>query len=321
MLLIWYYDFIYHFECTNDITQMKPAFSYARLKKGDAYRKHTQRECDKVVRNINWMCIFINFQEARITIRSDDSGDSDNSDNSDDKDDKDDKQMTNKNNNKRKRQAPSKKETARSNAPIHESPAKRTNRTLNEIEAENSEQIIKDKAVDKAESGGNSVATRTTPRDDHGSIASPKTPSQPQFDVMDSEAEGLLTTRQAAAPIGVVTDTSHDSWEDFVVRFQDKMQRYRNLVRDLREGDCTEDDVQNFEGEVRSLGSRLVSVWKDSSAKDLVKSRAKQLLSYVATYCETHDRPQMNSEFVVLLAQCVEGINCFLYWIVFTCSL
>jgi hypothetical protein len=28
--------------------QMKPAFAHARLKKGDAYRKHTQRVCDKV---------------------------------------------------------------------------------------------------------------------------------------------------------------------------------------------------------------------------------------------------------------------------------
>ena len=85
------------------------------------------------------------------------------------------------------------------------------------------------------------------------------------------------------------------------------MQRYRNLVRDLSEGDCNEDDVQKFEGEVRGLGSRLVSVWQESNAKDIVKSRAKQLLSYVAAYCETHDRPQMNGEFLVLLAQCVEG--------------
>ena len=247
------------------------------------------------------------FQEAKIEIRSsDDSGDSD------DCDYKDHSKMTNKNNNKRKWAALSKQDTAKSNGPTHESPAKRTNRTLDDIQAENSQKIINDKGIDQAESGGKSIATTTTPRDDHGGSASPKILSQPHFDGEGSKAEEQSTTREAPATIGVVTDTSHDSWEEFVILFQDKMQRYRNLVRDLSEGDCTEDDVQNCEGEVRSLGSRLVSVWKDCSAKDLVKSRARQLLSYVAAYCETHDRPEMNAEFVVLLAHCVDqGINCF----------
>ena len=86
------------------------------------------------------------FQEAKIEIRSsDDSGDSD------DCDDKDDSKKINKNNNKRKRPAPSKQDTAKSNGPTHESPAKRTNRTLDDIQAENSQKIINDKALDQAE--------------------------------------------------------------------------------------------------------------------------------------------------------------------------
>ena len=100
------------------------------------------------------------FQEAKIEIRSsDDSGDSD------DCDDKDHGKMTNKNNNKRKRPAPSKHDTAKSNGPTHESPAKRTNRTLDDIQAKNSQKIINDKGLDQAESGGKSIATTTTPRD------------------------------------------------------------------------------------------------------------------------------------------------------------
>ena len=285
---------------------MKPAFTYARLRKGDAYRKQTQRECDKVVRYINKFNYFIKFQEARIEIRS--------SDDSEDIDDKDDQKIKNNNNNKRKRQAPSGKETVSSIAPTVESPAKRTNvRSLDDIQAENSAKIIKDKAVDEAESGGNSIGTRSTPREDHGASASPKRLSQAEVDVQESEAEDESTKRGDAATVGVVTDMSHDSWEDFVVHFQDQMQRYRNLVRDLSEGDCTEDNVHNFEGEVRCLGSQLVSVWNACSTKDIVKSRDKQLLSYVAAYCETHNRPQMNGEFLVFLAHCVEGMNCLQY--------
>ena len=158
---------------------------------------------------------------------------------------------------------------------------------------------MKDKAVQQAESGKNASGTRTSPREDHGATSGPKQLVQGEINITSTPEQG--------ASIAVVTDTSQDSWGNFVVHFQDQMQRYRNLVRDLSEGDCNEDDVQKFEGEVRSLGSRLVSVWQESNAKDIVKSRAKQLLSYVAAYCETHDRPQMNGEFLVLLAQCVEG--------------
>ena len=96
---------------------MKPAFSYARLKKGDAYRKHTQRECDKVLHCIYQSCKFNNYQEAaRIEIgSSEDSGDSDDDDNLDDSI----KTKTSNNSNKRKMNGKKKfrnlKKTSRTN--------------------------------------------------------------------------------------------------------------------------------------------------------------------------------------------------------------
>jgi len=86
------------------------------------------------------------------------------------------------------------------------------------------------------------------------------------------------------------------------------MQAYRKLVRLFSDGDCDVKDIDEVEERVRDLGDRLVSKWKDRKSDEVVKARAIQLLRYVATYCETHHRAQVQQEFLVFIANCVEGM-------------
>ena len=120
----------------------------------------------------------------------------------------------------------------------------------------------------------------------------------------------------AAKPTGDIAPTrldestltsSNDSWEDFVFSFQEEMQTYRRHVRLLSDGECDVKDVDEIEVRVRDLGGRLVCKWKDRKTDEVVKARAIQLLRYVATYCETHHRVQVQETFLVFIANCVEG--------------
>jgi len=91
-------------------------------------------------------------------------------------------------------------------------------------------------------------------------------------------------------------------------------------VRLFLDGDCNVKDIDEVEERVRDLGDRLVSKWKDRKSDDVVKARAIQLLRYVATYCETHHRAQIQQEFLVFIANCVEGMY-YLTLFIFSCSL
>ena len=101
--------------------------------------------------------------------------------------------------------------------------------------------------------------------------------------------------------------SSKDSWEDFVFSFQEEMQTYRRLVRLFSDGDCDVKEINEIEVRVQKLGDRLVCKWKDPKTDEVVKARAIQLLRYVATYCETHHRAQVQEAFLMFVANCIEG--------------
>ena len=107
-----------------------------------------------------------------------------------------------------------------------------------------------------------------------------------------------------------ISEVSMDSWEEFVLKFQDQMQVYRKLVRDFNDGDCDNKEVEDFESVILGLGKHLVKTWKGPTLDEMVKIRAKQLLNYVAAYCETHKRLQVHEQVLAFLAECVEGGNC-----------
>jgi len=107
-----------------------------------------------------------------------------------------------------------------------------------------------------------------------------------------------------------ISDVTMDSWEEFVLKFQDQMQVYRKLVRDFNDGDCDNKEVEDFETVILSLGQHLVQTWKVPTLDAMVKIRAKQLLNYVAAYCETHKRAQVQERVLAFLAECVEGGIC-----------
>ena len=117
--------------------------------------------------------------------------------------------------------------------------------------------------------------------------------------------DGASASPQPQSP--TTSNVSMDSWEDFVLKFQDQMQVYRNLVRDYNEDDCDIEKLDEIEAVVVSLGLHLVKTWKGPIFDELVKIRAKQLLNYVAAYCESHKRPQVRERFLAFLAECVEG--------------
>jgi acetate kinase len=104
----------------------------------------------------------------------------------------------------------------------------------------------------------------------------------------------------------VGADNEKGLWESFVVEFQEQMQDYRTMVLAFAEGeeDC---DLENAERRLRSIGQRLVQTAQDTKADATIKSRARQLLQYVSSYCQSHGREDLNAEFVAYIASCDEG--------------
>ena len=133
--------------------------------------------------------------------------------------------------------------------------------------------------------------------------------------VRDGHSPQSLST-STTTPTEVATDKARDSWESFVVEFQESMQVYREKVRKFKDdGEQQYDvDVWAYERHVRELGLRLVRTWRSQASEDDVKVRAKQLLNYVAAYCESTGRITLRDEFLLFIAQCVEGIQNLIEW-------
>ena len=157
--------------------------------------------------------------------------------------------------------------------------------------------------------GGTDAATRQTAVEDaevSGETSGHQTlvPAPANVRGSTSATSDTVSSAQHLAEVGA--DNEKGLWESFVVEFQEEMQDYRTMVLAFAEGeeDC---DLENAERRLRSIGQRLVQTAQDTKADATIKSRARQLLQYVSSYCQSHGREDLNAEFVAYIASCDEG--------------
>ena len=224
-------------------------------------------------------------------------------------------------------------------ADVTESPSKKQNRSLKDIESEvaregrrkevapesrdqqevdmegeltDVEERPEATAAVEADPQLQTTAAAATPQLHTAAVAATPTlePQGTTSNVRDGHSPQSLST-STTTPTEVATDKARDSWESFVVEFQESMQVYREKVRKFKDdGEQQYDvDVWAYERHVRELGLRLVRTWRSQASEDDVKVRAKQLLNYVAAYCESTGRITLRDEFLLFIAQCVEGIH------------
>jgi hypothetical protein len=119
-----------------------------------------------------------------------------------------------------------------------------------------------------------------TPQLDTAAVTLATPSSEPQeTSAKDRDGELPQGSTSTARPIEVSTDQPNDSWESFVVEFQESMQVYRAKVRKFKDdGEQDDVDVWTYERHVRELGLRLLRIWRSAATEDDVKVRAKQLL-------------------------------------------
>ena len=98
-----------------------------------------------------------------------------------------------------------------------------------------------------------------------------------------------------------------------MVEFQEEIQDYRTMVLAFAEGeeDC---DLENAERRLRSIGQRLVQTAQDTKADATIKSRARQLLQYVSSYCQSHGREDLTSSEPCMLTTCVPTVVEFIQY-------